>query len=318
MQAHLIYNTQAGSINGCTVEALQSALEQVGYAPVCSATESEAALDDILEDISGLVVVAGGDGSVRAVVTRLIGKKDVPLAILPMGTANNIARTLNIPLDPLAIIAGLKEPQPFPFDIGRVRAPWGYDYFIEGAGFGFFADILATYDPEQGKSVWRGLEALRDIYNQSNAYQNDLYLQGEELSGDFLLVEVLNTTAVGPRLQFAQGASPGDGLLDLVCIQNSDKESFFHYLTGIFKKNLDRLETVTRRQVKNVCFNWKGFAMHIDGEVRPYDWLARQERANMPPESRHLLPTASGEIEIDLIPGAITMWLPSMANGMIM
>lgn len=315
MQAHLIYNTRAGSTNDCPVEALQSALEEAGYSPVYSATESESALDAILEDITGLVVVAGGDGSVRAVMTRLVGREDVPIAILPLGTANNIAKTLKMPLDPLEIIAGLKNPQPFAFDIGQLRAPWGTDYFIEGAGFGFFADILATYDPEKGKSIWRGLEAFREIFAEHHAYPTVLQVHEEELVGEFLLIEVLNTTAVGPRLKFAPNASPGDGLLELVGIQNSDQEGLLKYLTGMIAEDLDHLETVMHRQVKNVSFNWDGFALHVDGEVRPYDWLARHEAANASTEQRHALPPAEGRIEIDILPGAITLWLPTVPEA---
>jgi diacylglycerol kinase family enzyme len=314
MQAHLIYNSNAGNGDRSAVEELQAALEQVGFYPVYRATENEDDLDSILTDVEGLVVAAGGDGTVRAVVTRLVGK-GVPVAILPMGTANNIAKTLDIPLDPLQTIAGLGNHRPFPFDVGYVEAPWGTDYFVEGTGFGFFADVLAMYDPEKGKSVWRGIGALGDILLKGHAYKNSLHLNGERVPGEFLLVEVLNTSAVGPRLKFAADASPGDGVLDLVCIHASDREGFLTYLTSLIREDLERLETVARYQIESLRFSWQGFALHVDGEVRPPDWDERRKVKETEWGPRHYLAQAdTGEINIKVIPAAVTLWLPALAD----
>jgi diacylglycerol kinase family enzyme len=70
-------------------------------------------LDAVLTKAKGLVVAAAGDGTVRAVVTRLIGK-GLPIAVLPLGTANNIWNTLAsqmpVPATVQEILAGLRTP----------------------------------------------------------------------------------------------------------------------------------------------------------------------------------------------------------------
>jgi diacylglycerol kinase (ATP) len=159
MDALLIYNPNAGTfrVKTATPDELASALNTVGFRPVYRATKTEAELDGVLEDVDGLVVAAGGDGTLRAVATRLIGK-GIPITPIPMGTSNNICRTLNIQGTPLEIVAGLKTPRKLPFDIGRVECPWGKEYFLEGMGFGFYADSLAFYHPEEGKSVIRTIQ----------------------------------------------------------------------------------------------------------------------------------------------------------------
>lgn len=318
MQATLIYNENAGSSGSSSLTEIQEALRQVGFDPIYRATSDEDDLDPILEEPKGIVVAAGGDGTARAVATRLLGK-ETPLVILPLGTANNIFATLGVPLNPLEIIAGLKNAQPYAFDVGRVRAPWGEDYFLEGAGFGFFADTLARYDPEKGKSMLRSVQALMDIMRKGFAYENCLHLRGEEDRDEFLLVEALNTTAVGPRLKFAPSASPGDGLLDVVCIRASDREGFLHYLAGLVREDLDSLETVTVRQVQEVTLTWKGFPFHVDAEIRP-SYLRQQQQsagaAAFEPQSGW--PQAeAGQVTIDLLPGAITLWLPAVETGPI-
>src|SRR5262245_53479823 len=157
MQATLIYNPNARATTTTPPEEVQEALMKAGYEPVCRITASEKELDEVLAGIEGLVIAAGGDGSLRAVVTRLIGKNNVYLSVLPLGTANNTARTLGITGPPLEIIAGLASPRRQLLDIGHMCGPWGEDYFLEGAGWGLFADALSDYNPEQGKSVTRGL-----------------------------------------------------------------------------------------------------------------------------------------------------------------
>jgi diacylglycerol kinase (ATP) len=299
VRVNLIYNESAGQSRPSLAE-LQAALEAIGYYPVYRATASEADLDPILADVEGLVVSAGGDGTARAVITRLLGK-EAPLLILPMGTANNIATTLGIDRPPLELIAGLANPQYRYLDVGEVHAPWGVDYFIEGAGFGFFADLLSTYDPEKGKSIIRSLQAMTETLQQGNSYANTLLLNGEALPGDYLLVEILNTTAVGPRLKFAPQADPTDGLLDLVSIQASDQAGFLAYLTSLLTEDLASLSTVTTRQVRELSFAWEGFALHVDGEVRPT------------PEFAPLSGAASGLITVKIRPQAIRLCLPEWA-----
>ena len=96
MQAQLIYNAKAGGLSSSPKkENLLNALQEAGFDPVYKETNEEEDLDRVLADAEGLVVAAGGDGTVRAVALRLLGR-DVPLAIPPMGTANNIAKSLDV------------------------------------------------------------------------------------------------------------------------------------------------------------------------------------------------------------------------------
>lgn len=312
MQANLIFNTTAGmKLNTPSVSEIQAALKAQGFDPIYHSTEKEEDLDELLVDVEGLVVVAGGDGTLRAVITRLLDKKNVPILLLPTGTANNIASALNIPNDPLAIIKGLDRKRPFPFDVGKVTAPWGVDYFLEGSGFGFFADILASYDPAQGKSVLRSMKSFAEILSQGHAYHTSLTLDGEAVDGEFLLVEMLNTTAVGPRLKFAPDATPGDGLLDVVCIRESDRTGFLQYLASMLREDLDKLETVSVHKARQICLSWEGFAVHIDAELRPPGIQEQDEAGAYKMSSRQF---DSGQLTAEVLAGAVELWLPPLTE----
>lgn len=307
MQANLIFNPTAGvQRNKATSHDIQAALKQQGYQPVHRFTECEEDLDTVLNEVEGLVVVAGGDGTLRAVITRLIGKKETPILHLPMGTANNIAQALNIPRDPIQLIEGLNSKKVMSFDVGKVTAPWGRDYFLEGSGFGFFADILTSYDPSQGKSVLRSVKAFTKILLEERTYGVTLSVDGEEISGNYLLVEMLNTTAVGPRLKFAPDATPHDGLLDVLCIRESDRNNFLQYLTSMVREDMEKLETVEVRKARKIELEWDGYPVHIDAELRPPGIETEMN------ESDYKLAKTSGKLSVEALPGAVELWLPQL------
>jgi diacylglycerol kinase family enzyme len=310
MQADIIYNEGAGGNNGPTVEALEAAFREIGIQATGHVTSSVDEIDPILEGAKDLIVAAGGDGTIAAVLTRLIDKK-IPLSILPMGTANNIAASFGLPRDPLKNIAMLKKARHVYYDVGHMNAPWGVDYFFEGAGFGYFGDILATYDPEKGKSIWRGVEAISNHLLNGKPYFNCLKVNGEEINGEFLLVEVMNAPTIGPRLKLAPNAISTDGYLNLVYIRAGDRKGLLDYFASMLLEDLDRLETVTERPIQEVSFHWDGFPVHIDGEVRPPNWKEREIVEETEFGSRPDLPEPEvGNITVKVIPGAVTLWLP--------
>jgi diacylglycerol kinase (ATP) len=307
MQATLIYNPNAGSAYRISRQELQDALQLGGYEPVHTTTESEADLDNALARASGLVVVAGGDGTVRAVATRLIGK-DVALALLPMGSANNISRTLGVIGSPLEIIAGLNNPTRCYFDLGYLNAPWGVDYFLEAFGVGFFADTLARYNPQDGKSVLRGLSAAASTLANYDADYYEMRLDGKDISGHYLMVEVLNTTAFGPRLKFAPNANPADGVFEVIRIREEARADLLRFLMSLVNESLEDLSCVEISRGHRLEITWNGFPAHVDGEVRPQeDPTTPRIGAN---GSGSPAPHLPGNISVEVIPKALEFWLP--------
>lgn len=302
--ATLILNKNAGSTDRISSEELLTALAQAGYDAICRQTESEDELDDILADTEGLVIAAGGDGTLRAVALRLVGK-DVPLSLIPLGTANNIANTFGVKGDPLAIVKNLQQPRKRHFDIGHLVAPWGESYFLEGAGYGFFADTLALYDPEQGKSVFRGISTFTQTLSNYGLYDGQLMLDGKDITGDYLMVEVLNTKAVGPRLSLAPDADPNDGFLDVVCVHHDDQVNFLRYVTGLLTQGFDKVPNVRNFSGKKLTFEWTGFPIHVDAEVHPH----RNGNGKLG-KSVEELAAERPLVTLEVLPHALELWLP--------
>lgn len=297
MKATLIFNGKAGGTSRLDIGELQAALRTAGYRPVCIVTADRDELDEVLDEADGLVVAAGGDGTVREIATRLIGR-DLPLAVLPVGTANNIAGTFGIEGRPLELLKRLAEPSERRLDIGRLSAPWGEEYFLEGMGVGLYADVLDAYDPEQGKSVVRAAETIRKVVLDYAARGRRVRLDGEDVSGVFVGLEALNTRAVGPRMRLAPKADPSDGLLDLVRVQKPEDVSLIDYLTSLLTDKFEELPNVEVLRGKRLEIEWRGEPVHIDAEVRKSD---RGEQAE------------AEQLEVELLPGAVRLWLPSAA-----
>jgi len=139
MRAILLYNAKAGTATS-KVEVVQG-LRKLGWrVDVCEDIEG---VDDALEDGAEVVVAAGGDGTVATVAKRLAGTA-VPMAIIPMGTANNVARSLGLGSDPRAAVAGLANPTTRHVDMGCVSTGKTHEYVLEGIGVGLFAYVLAS------------------------------------------------------------------------------------------------------------------------------------------------------------------------------
>lgn len=304
MKATLIYNQNARQTDKVTAGALQDALHDAGYYPVYTPTMSEEDVGEVLTNVTdGLVVAAGGDGTVRAVATRLLGR-DVALSILPLGTANNIARTLGVEGDPLEVIAGLAEPVKCAFDVGQVTTPRDVHHFLEALGFGFYADTLMAYEPDKEKSILRAVRAFTQTLPDYQAQPFRMRLDGEDISGDYLLVEVLNTTAFGPRLRVAPKANVADGLFEVIRVRAEERDSFVRYMLSIVTEELDELPSVEVSQGRRLEVVWTGFPMHVDGELHPDD--------------KDVLEDVSSEaatVIIEVMPQALEIWLPAERDG---
>ncbi|MFO7678561.1 MAG: diacylglycerol kinase family protein [Chloroflexota bacterium] len=319
MQATLIYNPQAGRNGADQIENFKGALREAGYDAVYKETNSEEDLDAALAGVEGLVISAGGDGTARAVMIRLLNRQNVHFTPLPMGTANNVCRTLGIEGDPLDILRRLRSPQACGFDVGHLEAPWGSDYFLEGAGLGFFAEVLAAYDPEKGKSVMRSLRSLAEISLNGFSRITQIEFPEKTIQGEFLLVEALNTKAVGPHLKFAPDADPTDGLLHVVCIRQDQRDTFLKYLSSLVAEDLYELGSVELFKVKELKIGWNGFPVHVDDVVLPrgFDYRRQEQSEKQVEDASPFTVRPFPDVEpgstlhLRVLPQALSVWLPA-------
>jgi diacylglycerol kinase (ATP) len=137
MHALLIHNPTAGTGNH-TAEALSTFLQDLGYAVTACSTK-QGLYKKCLNEHSDLILVAGGDGAITRVI-RSLPNFNVPLAILPLGTANNIARSLGLEGEADVLLDCIRKRITRKLDVGLVSGgPWKKRRFVEGVGVGLLA-----------------------------------------------------------------------------------------------------------------------------------------------------------------------------------
>lgn len=293
-RAALIYNPDAGATGQVDAGVLLTFLARAGFRAEHRATSAEADLDDALADPGDLVVAAGGDGTVRAVALRVLAR-GVPMAIVPLGTANNIALSLGLAgRTPEQIIAGLTAPRAVRVDVGEVAGPRGVVRFLESAGVGLFADLLRAYDPAGGRSLLRAAAALLQVLPRYQAPTVRATIDGDTLGGACLLVEVMNTAHLGMRLPVAPDADPADGWLDVAFVEDSERVGLAAYLGSVVAGDLSGLPNWRIRRGRHIRLAWEGSACHCD------------EILVAVPDGQE----ARGDAEVSIRPGALEVWLP--------
>src|SRR5688572_25764987 len=202
--AKLVHNPTAGEGEHAPDDLL-SLIEKAGYTCSYSSTKDEG-WDKLNEDMD-LVIVAGGDGTVRKIADRLLRRKRIdkqfPIALLPFGTANNIAATLGLDKKPEEIISHWDQKNLKAFDIGKIYNLKKASFFLESFGFGVFPElihVMRAYDNIEAaeEKIEKALKELKSIVESYPGRHTRLNVDGEELEGNFLLCEVMNTRSVGP------------------------------------------------------------------------------------------------------------------------
>jgi diacylglycerol kinase (ATP) len=174
----------------------------------------------------GLLMVAGGDGTINEVVNGLGDAgfpEGVTLAILPAGTGNDLAATLAIPEDPAEAVAVLRQNRVRTLDAARVRSE-GLDdkFFVNVATGGMGAEVSGAADAEM-KGRWGKLTYLRaslEVAREYEAQEVTLTLDGAERKLRAVNLAIGNCRYAGSGWLAAPRANPEDGLLDLVVIED--------------------------------------------------------------------------------------------------
>lgn len=265
MKATLVHNPSAGQ-GESEREQLIGALRKAGYTPIYQAT-TVGCLTAALAEPTDLMVVAGGDGTVGKVLTQMPDRR-VPVAILPIGSANNIASSFGIGGPLVEIVAGLPTAERRKLDIGEVFGPWGRCWFVEGVGLGALVRVAEkigkhTSGPERLEAARR---ALRKLLKKGEPDSVEILLDGQALPARHLMVEILNIAYGGPQLLLAPEVDPSDGLLDVLLLEPERRDDMRRWLAD--EDPTDPPPMIHQRGRK-VRITWDGTPLHVDDDLPP-------------------------------------------------
>ncbi|CAN5439265.1 hypothetical protein BH10CHL1_BH10CHL1_34190 [soil metagenome] len=216
-----------------------------------------------------LLIVAGGDGTIEDVACELIGS-DTLLGILPIGTMNNLARALGVPLNLRAACLLIAMGAARHLDIGKVIMPTHPHkaYFLEMAGVGLSA-LAAPMGQALEKRRWRLLLGTIDNFLTFKAVHATITCDnGEILHAETNLITLCNSPLFGNHLLAAPNAKMDDGLLDLALYDGMSKPELEAYFLNISNgKQVDAPHIRFYRVRKVRLTTDKALAANADGNV---------------------------------------------------
>jgi diacylglycerol kinase family enzyme len=250
------------------VERLQSAGHEVDWTSL-----KDHRLTDPEVQAFDLVVAAGGDGSVGRTARQLVGST-VPIAVLPLGTANNLARILDAGKHDLQ--DRIDEWSIVPFDAGTIEFDRRRDWFFEGFGIGVFAQTAAklteqdrTGSPHASREaeLARDVAALLERSRTEPPLDVEVRLDHRVIYASVLMLEVMNIGLLGPNVELAGHVDPSDGFLDAVLVEESERTLLTEYLEAT-KSGKGPAPPFTAIRAREIRIKMpSGGAAHVDGHI---------------------------------------------------
>jgi diacylglycerol kinase (ATP) len=235
MKATLLHNPGAGK-NQPTTEELIQALKEKEYEVYYQSTREKKIDWNELQGNTDLFVIAGGDGTIGKISRKLIGCRR-PIGILPLGTANNIAMSLGIKDDYKKLLEHWDFQKRSTFTVGEGDFEWGKEYFIESIGFGLFTFLMHEVYPkhikrekgEPEEEIRKAITNLLRIIHDFQPAHYEVEVDGKNLSGEYIMVEVMNIKCIGPNLMLTPFTLHHDNELEVVLIEEKHKMELIRY-----------------------------------------------------------------------------------------
>jgi diacylglycerol kinase (ATP) len=271
MQVTLIHNPQAGDRDQPSGDILSGLIRQAGHEVNYQSSKADN-WRAALEEPGDLVVAAGGDGTIGKVAKCLIGQ-GLPMAILPLGTANNIAKTLGLKDVPLEqLIETWTTAHRIAFDGAIATGTWGSIYLVESLGLGLFVNTMAEVKKNLDRpdnaddQLAMALKMLQQQLAWCPAQALNVVLDGQDISGKYLLLEAMNIRYVGPNLYLAPDAGLDDGLLNVVVLRDGEQAQMADYLADCLAGRIYPAP-VTLYRGKHLQIQGEGFDLHLDDQL---------------------------------------------------
>ncbi|MBO7706990.1 MULTISPECIES: diacylglycerol/lipid kinase family protein [Acinetobacter] len=276
----LIYNKKSGfhAANKDEVyEQLVADLSTAGF-EIQSFELSECInFDQMMQDILlrhrqaenvGVVVAAGGDGTLNAVASKLMGT-DIPMGILPLGTFNYVARVLNIPLDLLDAAKTISEGQPRSVHVAQLNQ----HIYLNNASLGLYPLFIQKreqFNKHFGRFPLHAYTSALDVLiRDRKELKLEVEVDGQRYPVKTPLIFFGNNQLqlAEMKLRIAEAAEAGK--VAGVVVAKSDKRTLFKILWQLIKGNLDQASDVYSFAADEVIVHSKRnkLTVAVDGEI---------------------------------------------------
>ena len=276
----LIYNKKSGfhAANKDEVyEQLVADLSTAGF-EIQSFELSECInFDQMMQDILlrhrqaenvGVVVAAGGDGTLNAVASKLMGT-DIPMGILPLGTFNYVARVLNIPLDLLDAAKAIGEGQPRSVHVAQLNQ----HIYLNNASLGLYPLFIQKreqFNKHFGRFPLHAYTSALDVLiRDRKELKLEVEVDGQRYPVKTPLIFFGNNQLQLAEMKLRIAKAAEAGKVAGVVVAKSDKRTLFKTLWQLIKGNLDQASDVYSFAADEVIVHSKRnkLTVAVDGEI---------------------------------------------------
>jgi YegS/Rv2252/BmrU family lipid kinase len=225
-----------------------------------------------------LVIAWGGDGTLNEVASAL-AFQEVPLALVPAGSGNGLARELGVDVHPARAIADAIHAQPRTIDLGQV----GDRLFVNVAGFGLDACVAAQFDrPDNRRRGFAGYAAITARALATYVPQTYTITTPDACRvSRAVLVTLANSAQFGNGARIAPRALLDDGLLDLVVVEERARWRTVCNIRRLFDGTVERIPGCSICHIREATIESdRPLLFHVDGE--PVEAGARVEVRILP------------------------------------
>ncbi len=277
----MITNAAAGTADERALEAALDVLRRHTSVEVCP-TSNPGELDGVLHRAgSRRIVVAGGDGSLHAVVAALHRRRELQgraLGLLPLGTGNDFARTLDLPLEPEAaaevIVSGRTRSMDLVVDevgaivVNSVHLGAGANAGRKAAGFKRRLGAIGVGRVNLGKLGYPIGAALAAVNPPTLRLRVEV--DGEvvtDVDEPVMMVIVGNGASVGGGTEIAPDADPADGQIDVLIASPVGVTSKVAYAALLAFGRHPEHDSVRSVRGRTVSVSGSEFWCNADGEI---------------------------------------------------
>jgi diacylglycerol kinase (ATP) len=272
--AFLIYNPFAGKLIRKREQLLQRTIETLaaqGHRVTAVATTgprtAAGIARDCIEQGADLILAAGGDGTINEIVNGMV-HTEIPLGILPAGTANVLAVEIDIGTRMLRAAEDLQTYVPERIALGLLENGQEQRHFILMAGVGFDAMIVYHIDAKLKAALGKVAYWIGGFSQFGRPLPEfDVQTNGHSIRCSFALASRVKN--YGGDLWIARNASLFSDHFELVLFQGANSLPYVKYMLGVVTNRLANMKgvSVVRTQSLEVeCGSGPGIYVQIDGE----------------------------------------------------
>ncbi len=262
----MLVNPAAGrAITDPLLGSAVGAFCEAGYCPTVYYTTAPGTAAELAETYSPdyeRLVVLGGDGTLSDVIAGLMNLSEAArprVGYIPMGTANDVANTLGLPMrQPQKAVEKILTGTPLEYDVGEML---GVGFFTYIAAFGAFTEVSYKTDQELKRTlghlayVIAGVTSLGSI----KAYPARVEHDGGSVEGRFIYGAVSNAVSVGGMVKMDPSlVDLSDGKMEVLLVHEPRSAADLNSIvTGILSQNYSNSPCLTILQSQRARFTFE-------------------------------------------------------------